>query len=332
MRRRDVITALSVAALWPAVVRAQQTPAPGPADVPVIGILSNGSPETYAPFIAAFRNGLRQIGFVEGRNVSLQFRWAKGESARLPGFAAELVGIPAAVIVASGGDQAMRAAKDATATIPIVATIGNDPVENGIVASFNRPGGNLTGISVFAVQLVPKRLQLVRELAPDADVIAFLMNPTNPNSSIDTREMEGAARTLRHKIAFVGAASADECDAAFASLARQGIRALIVESDPYFNGLANRFVALAERHSIAAIYPRREFVAAGGLMSYGSSLTEAYRQLGIYTGRVLKGDKPAELPILLPAKFEMVVNLKAAKTLGLTVPPSILLGADEVIE
>lgn len=332
MRRRDVIAGLYAAALWPPAARARAAEASGPSDRPVIGLLNNGSPEAYAPFVTAFRSGLRQIGFVEGRNVSLQFRWAKGESARLPGFAAELVGIPAAVIVASGGDQAIRAAKDATATIPIVAIIGSDPVENGMVASFNRPGGNLTAISVFAVELVQKQFQLMRELVPDADVIAFLKNPTNPTSSIGSREMEGAARTVRHKVAFVGAASADECDAAFASLSQQGIRALIVESDPFFYGLVGRFVGLAERHSIAVIYPRREFVAAGGLMSYGSSLTEAYRQVGIYAGRVLKGEKPSELPILLPTRFEMVVNLKAAKKLGLTVPPSILLAADEVIE
>jgi putative tryptophan/tyrosine transport system substrate-binding protein len=330
--RRIVAAGIAAAVVGPAVARAQLAPAARPADVPVVGVLSNGAPETYAPFVAAFRNGLRQIGFVEGRNVALEFRWARDQSARLPGFAAELVRLPAAVIVAGGGDQALQAAKSATATIPIVATIGGDPVENRLVASFNRPGGNLAGISVFAVELVPKRLQLARDLVPEAEVIAFLRNPSNPNSSIDTRKMEEAARTLRHKITFVGATSAEECDAAFASLSQQGIRTLIVESDPYFNGLADRFIALAEQHSIAVIYPRREFAVAGGLLSYGSSLSEAYRQIGIYTGRILLGDKPSELPILLPTKFEMVVNLRAAKALGLTVPPSILLAADEVIE
>ena len=325
MKRREFITLLGGAAAWPLAARAQQA-------MPAIGFLNNATPESYAPFVAAFRNGLRQVGFAEGQNVSIEFRWGRNQSARLSDLAAELVRLPVAVMVTSGGDQAVQAGRAATSIIPIVATIGNDPVDSGLVASLNRPGGNITGVSVFAVQLVAKRLQMARELVPDGSEIAFLVNPTNPNSAIDRKELGEAAGTLGQRFAVLEAASAEECDAAFAHLARQRAGALIVESDPYFNGLVERFVALARQHSVAVIYPRREFTTAGGLMSYGTSLTEAYRQVGIYAGRILKGDKASELPILLPSRFELVVNLKAATALGLTVPTSILLRADEVIE
>jgi len=324
MKRRAFLTLLGCAATLPLAARAQP--------VPVIGFLNNTMPESSAPLVAAFRSGLRQVGYVEGQNVSIQFRWGRNESARLTELAAELVRLPAAVIIASGGEQAVHAAKAATATIPIVATIGNDPVASGLVASLNRPGGNLTGVSVFPVQLVAKRLQLARELLANGGTIAFLANPTNPNSGTDRKELADAARTLGQHVTVLEAATGEACDAAFASLVRQRIGVLIVESDPYFNSLTERLVALAGRHSVSVIYPRREFTTAGGLMSYGTSLTEAYRQIGIYAGRILKGDRPAEIPILLPTRFELVVNLKAARARGVKVPASILLRADEVIE
>jgi putative tryptophan/tyrosine transport system substrate-binding protein len=315
MRRREFITLLGgAAAAWPLAARAQQ------AAMPVIGFLNNQSSAPYGPFVAAFRQGLRQIGYVEDQNVVIQYGWGQNDSSRLPALAAELARVPAAVLVASGGDPA------------ILATIGNDPVETGLVQSLNRPGGNLTGVSVFAVQLVAKRLELAHELVPKSAMVGFLANPANPNSKIDTAEIDEAARTLGHEAVILEAATESECEAAFASLRQRRVAALIVESDPFFNKLTDPLVALALRHSIPVVYPRREFVSAGGLMSYGSSLTEAYRQVGIYAGRILKGDKPSDLPILLPSKFELVVNLKTANSFGLTMPTSILLRADEVIE
>src|SRR5262249_10249067 len=267
MTRRKFVILLGVAAVaWPLRVSAQQSA------LPVIGFLNHVTPGGYGPFVAAFRNGLRQVGFVEGQNVSIQFRWGRNLSMQLPGLAAELVRIPVSVMVASGGDQAVQAAKEASTAIPIVATIGNDPVDSGLVASLNRPGGNITGVSVFAVQFVAKRLQMARELVPDGVTISFLTNPTNPNGAIDRAELAEAASTLGQQVAILEAASADECDAAFARLAAKGGGVLIVESDPYFNGIVDRLVTLAKRHSIAVIYPRREFAIAGGLMSYGTSL------------------------------------------------------------
>jgi len=325
--RRQLITLLGgAAATWPLAARAQQQA------MPVIGFLNNQSLAAYSRFVAAFRQGLRQIGYVENQNVLIQYGWGQNDSSRLPALAAELVRVPAAVLVASGGDPAISAAKAATTTIPIVATIGNDPVETGLVQSLNRPGGNLTGVSVFAVQLVAKRLELAHELVPKSAVVGFLANPGNPNSKIDTAEIDQAARTLGHEAVILEAATESECEAVFISLRQRQVAALIVESDPFFNKLTDRLVALAQRHSIPVVYPRREFTSAGGLMSYGSSLTEAYRQVGIYVGRILKGDKPSDLPILLPSKFELVVNLKTANSFGLTMPTSILLRADEVIE
>jgi putative tryptophan/tyrosine transport system substrate-binding protein len=327
LRRRYFITLLGGAVVaWPLAARAQQSA------MPVVGFLNNTTPETSQPFVTAFRRGLGQAGYIEGRNVEIDYRWGRNQSDRLPDLVRGLVQRPVAVIVASGGDQAMRAAQAATSTIPIVATIGNDPVETGLVRSLNRPEGNLTGVSVFAVALVAKRLELARELAPNAPAIAFLADPNNPNSKLDTREIEDAAQTLDQKVVILSAGTEDECDAAFAGLAQHRAGALIVESDPFFNGIVVRLVILAARHAIPVVFPRREFADAGGLLSYGTSLTEAYRQIGIYTGRVLKGTKPAELPILLPSRYELVLNLKTAKALGITTPTSILLRADEVIE
>jgi ABC-type uncharacterized transport system substrate-binding protein len=313
MQRREFITVLGGAVAWPLGARAQQP-------MPVVGFVNNGSARAYAPFADAFRQGLRQTGYVEGQNVVIQYRWGEGQTAKIPGFIAELVHLPANVIVTGGSDTAAEEAKAATATIPIVATMGSDPVETGLVSSVNRPGGNVTAISVFAVQLVAKRLELARELVAHAAIVGFLVNPSNPNSRIDIREMEDAARRLGQEFVLLRASTESECDAAFASLVQQGAKALIVQSDPFFNSMVERLVALARGYAIPVVFARREFATAGGLMSYGSSLSEAYRQLGIYTGRVLKGDKPADLPIVLPTRFELVVNLKTAKAIGSALP------------
>ncbi len=327
MRRREFITLLGgTAAAWPLAVRAQKQ------SMPLIGFLNNTTPESYAPFVAAFRRGLGQVGYTEGQNVMIDYRWGRNQPGQLSEAAKTLVERGVTVLVASGGDQAIDAAKAATVTVPIVATIGNDPVEAGLVRSLNRPEGNLTGISVFAVQLVPKQLQLARELAPNAQTIAFLENPTNPNAKIGRGEIEAAGKIIGQEIVILDVATEADSDAAFATLTQHRSGAVIVQSDPFFNGITERLVALAGRSTVPVIFPRREFALAGGLISYGSSLTEAYRQVGIYTGRVLKGDKPADLPILLPSKYELVVNLKTAKTLGFELPTSILLRADEVIE
>jgi putative ABC transport system substrate-binding protein len=325
-RRAFVMLLGAGMAARPLAARAQQR------RLPVIGFLNNATPETYAPFVAAFRRGLGQVGYVEGQNVEIDFRWGRHQASRLPGLAQELVQRAVTVIVTSAGDQAIRAAQAATRTIPIVATIGSDPVESGLVRSLNRPEGNLTGVSVFAVELVQKRLELARELAPNARMIGLLVNSTNSNSRLDTREAEQGARTLGQEIVILRAGTEDECDAAFAGLAQQQVGALIVQSDPFFNGIIVRLVILAARYGIPVVFPRREFVSAGGLMSYGTSLTEAYRQTGIYTGRILKGATPGELPILLPSRYELVLNLKTAKALGIAIPTSILLRADDVIE
>jgi putative tryptophan/tyrosine transport system substrate-binding protein len=280
----------------------------------------------------SFRRGLGQVGYIEGQNVTIEYRWGRNEGNRLPDLAKELVQRDVTVIVASGGDQAVRAAQAATRTIPIITTIGSDPVETGLVRSLNRPEGNITGVSVFAVQLVAKRLELAREFTPNAAAIGFLVNPNNANYQIDMREIDEAAKALGQKIIVLHAGTENECDAAFAELARQQAGALIVESEPFFNQITVHLVVSAARRSIPVVFPRREFAVAGGLLSYGASLTEAYRQLGIYTGRILKGAKPAELPILLPSRYELVLNLKTAKALGIAVPTSILVRADEVIE
>ena len=327
MRRREFITLLGgAAAVWPLAARAQQSA------MPVVGFLNNTTPETYEPFVASFRRGLGQVGYIEGQNVTIEYRWGRNEGNRLPDLAKQLVQRDVTVIVASGGDQAVRAAQAATRTIPIVATIGSDPVETGIVGSLNRPDGNITGVSVFAVQLVAKRLELAHEFTPQAAAIGYLVNPNNANYQIYIREVDEAAKSLGQRIIVLHAGTENECDAAFAELARQQAGALIVESDPFFNEITVHLVVSAARLSIPVVFPRREFTVAGGLLSYGTSLTEAYRQVGIYTGRILKGAKPAELPILLPSRYELVLNLKIAKALGITVPTSVLVRADEVIE
>lgn len=275
---------------------------------------------------------MRQAGYTEGLNVVVQYRWGENEITKTSELIAQLVRLPADVIVTSGGDPAAREAKAATRDIPIVATCGGDPVETGLVASIKRPGGNLTCISVFSVQLVAKRLELAREIVGNSEVIAFLTNPKNPNSKIDIQEMDEAAKGLSQSIVQLHASSETECDAAFASLAQQSAKALIISSDPYFNTVIEKLVALARRYSVPTIFPRREFSTAGGLVSYGSNLSEAYRQLGTYAGRVLKGDKPADLPVVFPTRFDLIVNLKTAKSLGIELPTGILLRADAILE
>jgi putative tryptophan/tyrosine transport system substrate-binding protein len=329
MRRRDFGTAL-VGAFATAAARssthAQQ------AAMPLIGYLSGGSPRFYALHIAAFRRGLEETGYVEGQNVAVEYQWAEGRYDRLPALAADLVKSKVNLIAASGGPNAAGAAKAASQTIPIVFTSAGDPVMIGLVASLARPGGNLTGVSFLAVELNPKRFELLRELVPQAKVIALLVNPNNTNTGRVIRDIQEAAFSTGVQLLILKASSEGEIDAAFASLVQSHVRALFVATDPFLDSRTEHHVALAARHTIPAIYGLREFVERGGLISYGPSLTAVYRQAGVYAGRILKGAKPADLPVLQPTAFELVVNLKTANALGLTIPPSILARADEVIE
>ena len=300
--------------------------------MPVIGFLSGGSPVSSVPYVAAFREGLRQGGYVEGRNVAIEFRWQEGQYDRAASLAAELVGRGVTVIVASGGPASAFAAKGATLTIPIVFVSGTDPVKSGLVASLNRPGGNITGVTFFASALAGKRLQLLHELVPDAGQIAVLVNPSNPNTEPQLAELHEAARMLGLSLAIFKASTESEIDAAFAALAGASARALLVAGDTFFNSRRDQLATLAARFAVPAIYEFREYTAAGGLISYASRLADAYHQAGLYAGRILDGAQPAELPIVQPTKFELVINLKSAKALGLTIPPLILARADEVIE
>ena len=327
MRRRDFITLVGgAAAAWPLAARAQQ-----PA-MPVIGFLSSRSAGQSAGVVAAFRDGLAEAGFIEGKNVAIDFRFAEGHLERLPALAIGLVRRGVAVIFTGGGDVPAMVAKGATSTIPIVFVTGFDPVKSGLVTSLNRPDGNLTGATVIAGQLAAKRLGLLHELVPSVRLVAVLLNPNNPNAEADVADAQVAARALGQQIEVLPAGSEQELEVAFTSFSQLKADALLLEPDPLFTDLRNKIVALVERQRMPAIYYAREYTAAGGLLSYGASFTDLYRQGGVYVGRILKGAKAADLPVVQPTKFELVVNLKTAKALGLTIPPGVLAIADEVIE
>jgi putative tryptophan/tyrosine transport system substrate-binding protein len=300
--------------------------------MPVIGYLASGSPGPFAPLMAAFPHGLSETGYVEGQNVAIEYRWADDHYDRLPALAADLVGRKVDVIATTGGSVSALAAKSATPTIPIVFAGVSDPVGDGLVASLARPGGNLTGFSLLTAELTPKRLELLSELVPQAKVIAFLVNPNSPQTEGVIRDVQEAGRAKGVQLDILKAGTESEIDAAFATLVQLQAGALVVQADSFFGSRREQLVALTSRHAVPAVYSLREYTAAGGLISYGPSLAAVLRQAGIYAGRILKGAKPADLPVQQPTTFELVVNLNTAKALGLTVPPSILARADEVIE
>jgi putative ABC transport system substrate-binding protein len=327
VKRREIIMLLGgTAAAWPLAARAQQ------AAMPVIGFLNSGSANTFPHLANAFRQGLKEIGYIEGQNVTIEYRWAESRYDQLPALAADLVKRQVNVIAATGGEQSAVAAKAATTRIPIVFTAGGDPVRQGLVASLNRPGGNLTGMFFLTGAIESKRLGLLRELVPNTAIIGVLLNPNSPAVALQLRDIPDAARAIGQQIVILEANNDRDIDAAFATLVQRRIGALLVAGDPLFSNRRDQIVALAARDSIPTIYYFRDFAAAGGLMSYGANLSDVFRQLGIYTGRILKGEKPSDLPVMQPTKFELVVNLKTASSLGLTVPPSLLALADEVIE
>jgi putative ABC transport system substrate-binding protein len=327
MKRREFITVLGGAVLVGPMAARSEQPA-----VLVVGYLSSGSPVAFAPFVAAFRRGLADAGAVEGKSFTIDFRWAEGQYDRLPAFAADLVSRNVAVIVATGGSDPVLAAKAATSVIPIVFTGGLDPVKLGLVASLGRPGGNATGIINVAPDLITKRLELLRLLVPKADIVAVLRNPNVSGDDGQLKVVETAAQTMGQRILVFSADRESDLDIAFQSMAQSGVGALFVNVSPLFTSERKKLIALAERHAIPASYPFREFAVDGALMTYGTSIPEQHRQAGLYTGRILRGEKPAELPVLRPTKFELVINVKAARALGLEIPDKLLALADEVIE
>ena len=325
MRRRELVLLLGSLMAAARPLHAQQKA------IPVVGFLGSQSAEALAPILPAFRDGLKEAGYIEGRNVSIEFAWAAGQYDKLPALAEDLVRRQVAVIVASGGAVAALAAKAATSTIPIVFAIGDDPVQYGLVGSFNHPGGNITVVTLFMATLTPKRLELLSEVAPAA-ALAILINPRNPNAESEAKNAQAAARQLGRELRVLTASTESEIDAAFAGIAQQPGTAVMIATDPYFFLRREQFAALAARHALPTIYFHRAFAAVGGLISYGATITEENRTAGQYTGRILAGAKPGDLPILQPSKIELIVNLNTAQALGLTVPPSILARADEVIE
>ena len=326
MRRRDFIVGFALTGAWLLAARAQQQP------MPLIGFMSGRSLKDSEHLVAAFREGLGEAGFVEGQSVAIEFRWADGQYDRLPALAADLVSRRVAVLVGLGGDVSAVAAKRATATIPVVFGMGSDPIEAGLVESLNRPGGNATGFTLLTNELEPKRLGLMRDLVTSEGVFGVLVNPKFPPAARKLQDLEEAARTINQRL-FVAHASTDaELDSAFASLLQQQVSALLVNPDPYFDTRRDRIIAFAAKHRIPAIYQFREYAAAGGLISYGPSIADSYRQAGVYVGRILKGAKPADLPVTQATKFEFVINLKTAKALGIKISDNVMSLADEVIE
>jgi putative tryptophan/tyrosine transport system substrate-binding protein len=326
MRRRELMLLLGAAMSSTRPLRAQQKP------MPVIGLLTAASPDRFAPNMAAIRRGLSEAGYVEGQNVTIEYRWAEGNNERLPVLAAELVGLKVEAIITTGGTPPARAAKNATATIPIISVIGIDPVAAGLIDSLARPGGNLTGVSVITVDLLPKRFELLLELVGGADVIAFLVNPKNPNTERMVRDIQEVARGKDVRLSVLEASSVGSFEKALVQIAQTGASGLVVAADPAFMAQREELVALAARQKIPAIYEWREFVEAGGLISYGPNLIAVDRLIGTYAGRILSGTKPADLPVQQPTTFELVINIKAAKALGLAIPATILTRADEIIE
>jgi ABC-type uncharacterized transport system substrate-binding protein len=325
MRRREFITLLGGAAAgWPLVASAQA--------IPVVGFLSSRSPAESAAVVVAFRQGLQESGYIDGQNAKIEFRWADGRYDRLPILASELVTRQVALIAATGDVVSALAAKGATSTLPIVFIIGGDPVSFNLVASFNRPGGNITGVSLVTNALGAKRLGLLHDLVPNATVIGLLVNPDNPNADPVRKDIQEAARVIGQQVYIVNAKNERDFEPAFAALVQQGAGGLVIASDPYLLSQRDQLVALAARHTIPTIYEFRDFVTAGGLISYGSNIAGAYRQAGVYIGRILKGEKPANLPVVQSNKFDLVINLKTAKALGLAIPAGLISFADEVIE
>jgi putative ABC transport system substrate-binding protein len=324
--RRELLAALGGAATWSLAARAQQ-----PA-MPVIGFMSARSPEDSVDGLEAFRRGLKEGGFTEGENVAIEFRWARGDYSRLPALATDLVGRQVAVIVAAGGEPSGLAAKAATTTIPIVFGIGGDPVKAGLVNSFSRPGGNVTGVTLLTSLMEPKRLGLLRDLVPGVALIGVLINPDFPPAALQLQQIEEAARGIGQRIVITKASNDDALEAAFRSLVQEGAGALLVTAAPYFDTRRDRIIAFAARQRLPAIYQFREYAISGGLVSYGVSIAEGYRQYGIYAAQILKGAKPAELPVHQPTKFELVINLRTARGLGLKISDNLLSLADEVIE